>query len=79
MSSFARQKNVAVSRLAAYAADPVGYCKNRGQFGSEADCRRGIDAHARAGRPQGNFFSLVIVVVAVAAAVWFFLRWFGWI
>jgi hypothetical protein len=71
-------RNVAVSALAAYAADPEEYCEKHGQFGTDADCRRGVTAHSRAGRPGGNLASLILVICVLIGAViacW----WLGWI
>lgn len=72
-------RNVAVSSLAAYAADPEGYCENHGHYGTEADRRRGDLAHARAGRPGGNLASLILVVAVLVGGALLACWWLGWI
>lgn len=66
-----KKHSVAVSRIAAYAEDPVKFVRARGGAYNPKLARAGTDAHRRIGAgPNKTWF--VIAVIAVLAALRYF-------
>lgn len=72
------RKRIAVTDLAAYAANPVKYCERRGQAYAPAAARRGTRLHARASAvPFLTILRWFCVLVVLLLAVFLVAVLFG--
>ena len=60
-------KDISVSQLSAYAADPVKFCQHKGRAYNEVAAKKGIEAHNNIGKRTGLPWAYVLVVALIAA------------
>jgi len=70
------KRNIAVSKLASYAEDPVRFCKLRGGVASRKAVRVGDQAHYDAGvgsatRLAGRLAQAAVIAVILAGAIYY--------
>lgn len=68
------RRNVPVSGLAAYAADPEYYARNFGKLGTEKQRRDGTRAHDSIGLPQVPALTVMIVLGMIALVIFIVMR-----
>ncbi len=64
-------KNLAVSKLAAYAEDPVAFVKVGGGAYNAKAARMGTAAHARIGAGPNKALFIIGLVILIAALLYF--------
>jgi hypothetical protein len=66
-----KAKNLAVSKLAAYAEDPVAFVKAGGGAYNVKAARMGTAAHARIGAGPNKALFIIGLVIVIAALLYF--------
>lgn len=58
-----KQRRIAISKLAEYAADPEGYIERRGGVRNAAAARAGTEHHDNLGRPERKRLPFLVVII----------------